>query len=710
MNTGAADLPDHMDFSKLGDTDTLSLGSPVLAWPDRLDPSELFSSLPQEYLEYLEDETPSSGEKLPRSSGPPRWSGTRSVADADLDALNERDGWPTAPSRAADGGGGGGGDDDGAKEVGFRHPSPFPANGVGGQISPFGEFIDPELQAQHHHLLPPAKPEGELAMTRDEALPLPAEPMLPPHSWRNMHVPGTTAQQLGGGAHPSSATTTTSRDLTYTWQRPARQKKSKGERFGRSALAHARSGDGELRDLITAEAKMKASRDRNRQHARNTRLRKKEYIQQLEQSVSELSESLSAERQRIVQGRRVQEDLEEKTRREVLHALGAVLQYRAQGERDRRNWLQYISPRFTFCLPITPYRSFNPEETTRSAGASGVPGMPGGVGSQRVIRGVDEMIAESCSYRVLLQSACVEPTAQSVRASYHLAPDTIVSSDTVMCRWMMVTENAVECGASCELFKTGMLRAKFRRRLQEDDTDSMADEGAASGETYDPEALPLAPHSMDQDSLTRPGMEQPIVDPHEFPVELTRLDMLFDVMSFMQLLTRMSSPNKASRRIEFPVIPNTLHLALKDGLWAGNEDAASIPKVDLVNTLQHQALSPGAEQEARVITKASAPFQITHVNSQWCSLCGFRADEAVGNTLSMIQGPETDMAAIANLCDDVRARRASAARVVNYKKDGSVFLNYIRVFPLWKQGSASHFLGILEEIPCQHQDDAAESE
>lgn len=30
-----------------------------------------------------------------------------------------------------------------------------------------------------------------------------------------------------------------------------------------------------------------------------------------------------------------------------------------------------------------------------------------------------------------------------------------------MCRWLMKTENATKCGAQCEVFSHGMLKAKF---------------------------------------------------------------------------------------------------------------------------------------------------------------------------------------------------------------------------------------------------------
>lgn len=75
----------------------------------------------------------------------------------------------------------------------------------------------------------------------------------------------------------------------------------------------------------------------------------------------------------------------------------------------------------------------------------------------------------------------------------------------LMCQWLMKTDNAVECGVQCEVFSHGMLRAYF---------------------------------SPDN--------------------RIKRLEIVFDVMSFMQQLQR------AVGRGEFRMVPNTVRV-LKRG-------------------------------------------------------------------------------------------------------------------------------------------------
>lgn len=119
--------------------------------------------------------------------------------------------------------------------------------------------------------------------------------------------------------------------------------------------------------------------------------------------------------------------------------------------------------------------------------------------------------------------------------------------------------------------------------------------------------------------------------------KLERLEMLFDVLGFLQLLARTTSSSLAanllSTRAEFPVVPNILGLVLKEGEWAGNIDGATISHKPGVPT----PMCSGPSIQPRLITKAEPPFCITHVNAAWCTLCGFRADEAVGHTLSVVR-------------------------------------------------------------------------
>lgn len=76
-----------------------------------------------------------------------------------------------------------------------------------------------------------------------------------------------------------------------------------------------------------------------------------------------------------------------------------------------------------------------------------------------------------------------------------------------------------------------------------------------------------------------------------------------------------------------------------------------------------------------------------------------RFQEAIqGQTLKTIQGPCTDQDALATLNKEISNGRATSSLLLNYKRDGSMFLNYLRVYPLVgdAQGTITHFLGVLQ--------------
>jgi len=106
------------------------------------------------------------------------------------------------------------------------------------------------------------------------------------------------------------------------------------------------------------------------------------------------------------------------------------------------------------------------------------------------------------------------------------------------------------------------------------------------------------------------------------------------------------------------------------------------------------------ERQARVITSAKRPYQIMHVNRAWENLCGFAAEEAVGQTFGIMQGPATNGNSLYELQHRLSAGRPSAQLLLNYKKNGDTFLNFLQVCPVYDDSgnSVTHFLGQLEDM------------
>ena len=116
----------------------------------------------------------------------------------------------------------------------------------------------------------------------------------------------------------------------------------------------------------------------------------------------------------------------------------------------------------------------------------------------------------------------------------------------------------------------------------------------------------------------------------------------------------------------------------------------------------YEALEPS--KEARVITEASPPFRVTNVNHAWEDLCDYKIYECYGKTLGMIQGPDTNKAAITALMNKMMKGESAGVVLTNYKKNGEKFKNRLRVGPLYgdidgsNAGKITYFIGVLKEI------------
>jgi PAS domain S-box-containing protein len=199
---------------------------------------------------------------------------------------------------------------------------------------------------------------------------------------------------------------------------------------------------------MTPEEKARANRDRNREHARNTRLRKKAYLEKLKTTVDELC----VERDTLVSERAGAANILVEmhgTRTEVLMSFFAL---RSANEKRRELWASILDESCFACvLPVTPYRSFPASEVQVSK-------------CQRTILGIDGMMSDTASLHVLLNSLVDRsrfPDASIVFRYTLVTEEAVVAGNQMMARWVMSTVNAVQCGARMEVAKQGMLCCKF---------------------------------------------------------------------------------------------------------------------------------------------------------------------------------------------------------------------------------------------------------
>lgn len=361
---------------------------------------------------------------------------------------------------------------------------------------------------------------------------------------------------------------------------------------------------------LTPEERAALERERNREHARNTRLRKKAALANLKETVERLS--LRCEKAD-------RSELERRARAAVKRAcIETFFRYRARAELSAEKWAEVVCDDVELWQPVTPHRNFRPAEI---------------VGTRRLSKGVGALVEDAASLAVLFRSIGRRaPQSKGVdRAPRFVFEATIASrdqsedciqeaftSDVVGMHWLIRTLDATEYGLDCEITKSGMLVARF--------------------------------------------------DPVTCKVKY--VEFAFDVQHFAVQLQR------ALKLAEPQFIPNTVH----------DETISS-------------------RQEACVVTTATRPHVITDANAAWLELCGVESKEAcVGQTLRIIQGEHTDSDQVEQMLGSVAAGLAADTVLVNYRLTGEPFLNYLRVFPLYRndrvdaKGHPLEYLGILKDI------------
>jgi len=126
-------------------------------------------------------------------------------------------------------------------------------------------------------------------------------------------------------------------------------------------------------------------------------------------------------------------------------------------------------------------------------------------------------------------------------------------------------------------------------------------------------------------------------------------------------------------------------------------EPTAVPQLPPLNSLPatlEQALQPSSE--SRIITEPHEPFRIVHVNDVWCRVCGFDAEEALGQTCRILQGLGTCKATLGMLRQALLLHRNFAVQLLNYTKRGRPFMNTLQVTPLLApEGTVTHYLGVV---------------
>jgi PAS domain S-box-containing protein len=145
-----------------------------------------------------------------------------------------------------------------------------------------------------------------------------------------------------------------------------------------------------------------------------------------------------------------------------------------------------------------------------------------------------------------------------------------------------------------------------------------------------------------------------------------------------------------------PLRPSSIDLAQK---WLPKAAAAHRRLIISRNELDRGFLLSLLEaDEAKISVVFSDPSltdnPMVYVSEEFEQQTGYSADEAIGRNCRFLQGPGTDPEAVEAIRHALRARTRFTIDILNYRKDGTLFLNRLRIRPIFDQrGNLQFFAG-----------------
>jgi len=123
----------------------------------------------------------------------------------------------------------------------------------------------------------------------------------------------------------------------------------------------------------------------------------------------------------------------------------------------------------------------------------------------------------------------------------------------------------------------------------------------------------------------------------------------------------------------------------------------AVGRIDSNELLQLRLLALDATANAVVITDRDG--LIVWVNRAFTDLTGFTADEAVGRTPTILKSGEQEPGVYRDLWATIRAGHVWRGRLVNRRKDGSVYTEDETITPVTRaNGELTHFIAVKQDV------------
>jgi PAS domain S-box-containing protein len=111
----------------------------------------------------------------------------------------------------------------------------------------------------------------------------------------------------------------------------------------------------------------------------------------------------------------------------------------------------------------------------------------------------------------------------------------------------------------------------------------------------------------------------------------------------------------------------------------------------------------GAATQGLMIADAARPDRpLVYVSPGFERLTGYASDEVLARNCRMLQGADTDPAAVARLREALAAGESCTVELLNYRKDGTTFWNELSISPVRDgAGRLTHFVGVQVDVTAR---------
>lgn len=98
-------------------------------------------------------------------------------------------------------------------------------------------------------------------------------------------------------------------------------------------------------------------------------------------------------------------------------------------------------------------------------------------------------------------------------------------------------------------------------------------------------------------------------------------------------------------------------------------------------------------------------YPLIYVNPAFLKTTGYRLEEIIGRNCRFLQGEDRDQPELNLLRMAIQERRSCTVTLRNYRKNGEMFYNELRIAPIFNQdGELTHFVGIATDVTRRMRD------